>query len=125
MNACVLWSRILVIVGSIAMIVGAIDPLEGSIIIFLGSGFITVGTYLSKTKHRVLYWRWVFILITIGIICMWVLSAIGGIGGSTGRSLWWSIVILPYPIGWVMGMVSLASRLIEYLKARRNRKKPE
>ena len=122
MSTCVLWSRILIIVGSIAMIIGAIDPLEGSIIIFLGSGFITVGTYLRKIKHRVHYWIWVFILITIGILAMWVLSAIGGLGGSSGHSLWWGIVILPYPIGWVMGIVSLVAQLNEYLKAKREKK---
>ena len=29
MNARMLWSRILVVVGGIAMLLGAIDPLEG------------------------------------------------------------------------------------------------
>ena len=38
MNARKLWSRILIIVGSIAMLVGALDPLEGSLVILPGTG---------------------------------------------------------------------------------------
>ena len=33
MNACNLWSKILIMVGSIAMLVGALDPMEGSLVI--------------------------------------------------------------------------------------------
>ena len=125
MNARVLCSRIFVIIGSLAMIIGAIDPLEGSIIILIGSGFVVLGTYLSETKRRVPYWIWVFVLILVGVGVMWVLSAFGGIGGSTGRSLWWSLLILPYPVGWIMGMVSLVARLTEYSKTKKEKKKTE
>jgi hypothetical protein len=27
-----------------------------------------------------------------------------GIGRSTGRSMWWGLVILPYPVGWLMAL---------------------
>jgi len=33
MNARNLWSKILIIVGSIALLVGALDPMEGSLVI--------------------------------------------------------------------------------------------
>jgi hypothetical protein len=46
----------------------------------------------------------VCILITIGVGAMWGLSAAGGIGGSSGHSLWWGVLILPYLIGWSMGI---------------------
>ena len=122
MNTRLLWSRILVIVGSIAMLIGAIDPLEGSLIILLGSGLVTLGTFLGKSPRRmILYWVWVFILIAVGVGLVWGLSAIGGLGGSTGRSLWWGLVILPYPIGWIMGIISLIVRLIEFLRSRKQR----
>jgi purine-cytosine permease-like protein len=103
MNAGMLWPRILIVVGSIAMLIGAIDPLEGSLIILAGSGMVALGTYLGKSRHRILlYWVWVVILIAVGVGAMWVLSAFGGLGGTTGRSMWWGLVILPYPIGsWV------------------------
>lgn len=122
MNNRIPWSRILVIVGSIAMLIGAIDPLEGSLIIFAGSGMILLGTILGKSRHRILlYWVWVFILIAVGVGLVWGLSAIGGLGGTTGRSLWWGLVLLPYPIGWIMGIVGLIIRLIEFIKAKRQR----
>jgi purine-cytosine permease-like protein len=122
MNTRILWSRILVIAGSIAMLIGAIDPLEGSLIILAGSGLVTLGTHLGKSQRRILlYWVWVFALITVGVGIIWVLSAFGGLGGTTGRSLWWGLVILPYPIGWIMGIISLIVRLIEFLKSRKQR----
>ena len=122
MNARMLWSRILVIVGGIAMLIGAIDLLEGSIVILAGSGLVMLGTILGKSQRRmILYWVWVFILIAVGVGAMWGLSEFGGIGGTTGRSMWWGLVILPYPIGWIMGIVSLIIRLIEFIKVKGQR----
>lgn len=114
MNPRNLWSRVLVIVGSIAMLVGAIDPLEGSVIILVGSGLVALGTFLAKASHQmIVYWIVIFSLITIGIGVMFALSAAGGIGGNSGHSMWWGILVLPYPIGWLMGIISLAVRLVK------------
>ena len=122
MNAHIIWSRILVIIGSVLMVIGAVDPLEGSLIILTGSGLVLLGSYLGKNQRRILvYWVYVFILITVGVGIMWVLSAFGGLGGSTGRSLWWSLMLLPYPIGWIMGIVNLVIRLIKFLKSRKQK----
>jgi hypothetical protein len=105
MNTSSLWSRILVIGGSIAMVVGAIDPMEGSLLILPGSGLVALGTFLGQGKRRLIVYRvWVFILIAIGVGAMWGLTMIGGIGGSSGRSVWWGVLILPYLIGWSMGI---------------------
>jgi len=99
------WSRVLVIAGSIGMVVGAIDPLEGSILILPGSGLVALGTYLSHSERRFTAYRtWVFILIAIGVGAMWGLSSVGGVGGDSGRSMWWGVLILPYLIGWSMGI---------------------
>jgi len=49
---------------------------------------------------------------------MFALSSIGGIGGESGRSMWWGILILPYPVGWVMGMASLLARLVRAIRHR-------
>lgn len=115
-------SRILLIVGSIAMIVGAIDPLEGSLVILLGSGMVALGTFLDKSQRNALrFWVLVFVLIAIGVGAMWWLSALGGIGGSTGRSMWWGLVVLPYPVGWLLGFVSLILKLVHFLRARGRR----
>ncbi len=122
MNARMLWSRILVIVGGIAMLLGTLDPLEGSLLILPGSGLIALGMFLGKRERRTLvYWVWVFILIAVGVGAMFVLSAFGGIGGKGGHSMWWGILILPYPVGWLMALAGAISALIRCFKARGQR----
>jgi hypothetical protein len=119
MNARKLWSRVLITVGSIAMLVGALDPLEGSLVILPGSGVVTLGTFLSDSGRGLLiYWIWIFILIAAGVGAMFVLSAFGGIGGRSGHSMWWGLLIVPYPVGWIMGIVSLLFRLIRTVRHR-------
>ena len=99
------WSRLLSSVGYIGMLVGAIDPLEGSLVILPGSGLVALGTAIGHDDRRVLMYRTcVFVLIVIGVGGLWGLSAWGGIGGSSGHSGWWGVLILPYVIGWFMGI---------------------
>jgi hypothetical protein len=105
MNARKLWSRILITVGSIAMLVGALDPMEGSLVILAGSGLVALGTFLGRCERRLIAYRvWVFILIAIGVGAFWGLNSVGGFGGHSGRSIWWGVLILPYLIGWSMGI---------------------
>src|ERR1035437_10511793 len=92
-----LWSRILIVLGSIAMVVGAIDPMEGSAIILPGSLLVALGPGLGPPDRRLIAYRVaVFILIAIGVGALWGLSAVGGFGGSSGLSMWWGVLILPY-----------------------------
>ena len=92
-------------IGSIAMLVGAVDPMEGSAVILPGSALVAFGTFLSQSKRNFFAYRLlVFILIAIGVGAMWGLSSIGGLGGASGHSLWWGLLILPYLIGWSMGI---------------------
>lgn len=119
MNARKLWSRVLITVGSIAMLVGALDPLEGSLVILPGSGVVTLGTFLSNSGRGLFIYRlWIFILIAAGVGAMFVLSAFGGIGGRSGHSMWWGLLIVPYPVGWIMGIVSLLLGLIRTVRHR-------
>jgi hypothetical protein len=108
-------SFILVIVGLLAMLVGAIDPLEGSFIILPGSGIVALGAFLGKSRHRILL-CWAFVLIAAGVGAMVILSMLGGIGGRSGHSIWWALFILPYPVGWVMGLAGIILKLIEFFK---------
>jgi purine-cytosine permease-like protein len=63
MNTRLLWSRILKVVGGIAMLLGTLDPMEGSLLILPGSGLVALGMFLGgKDRRTVLYWTWVFIL---------------------------------------------------------------
>ena len=98
-------SRILLMLGLVAMVTGMIDPLEGSIAILIGSGLITIGARLAKSRYFKLILL-AFILSLIGIGVMWGLSCMGGIGGTTGRSYWWALLLLPYPIGWIIGVIA-------------------
>jgi hypothetical protein len=105
LNSRSLWSRILIVLGSIAMVVGAIDPMEGSAIILPGSLLVAVGTCLGSSERRLIAYRLaVFILVAFGVGAMWGLSSVGGFGGPSGRSMWWGVLILPYLVGWSMGM---------------------
>ena len=100
-----LWSQILIVLGGIGMLVGALDPMEGALIILAGSLLVALGTFLSQCERQLIAYRvWVFILIAVGVGAMWVLSSAGGIGGKSGHSMWWGVLILPYLIGWSMGI---------------------
>jgi hypothetical protein len=120
MNSRMLWSRILKVVGGIAMLLGTLDPMEGSVLILLGSGLVTLGMYLGgKDRKTVLYWTLAFILIAVGVAAMFALSAVGGIGGKSGHSMWWGILILPYPVGWLMALAGGVVGLVRFFKAKR------
>lgn len=105
MNTRNLWSKILTIAGGIGMAIGAIDPLEGSLLILPGSGLLALGARLGLAERRAVACKvWAFILIAIGVGAMWGLSVVGGFGGTSGRSSWWGLMMLPYLIGWSMGV---------------------
>jgi len=105
MNSRERWARIVAVVGYILMLVGAIDPMEGSIIILPGSGLVAVGALIGRGEGRhVAYRMWVFLLIALGVGALWGLSLVGGFGGKSGHTLWWGVLIVPYLVGWSMGM---------------------
>ena len=95
------------------------DPLEGSLVILAGSGLVTLGTWLGESDRRLLVnWLWPFGLILFGVIALFALSAVGGIGGKGGHSLWWGLLVLPYPAGWLLGLANLVRRLINRIRHR-------
>jgi len=104
MKAVGRWSRILIVVGLVAMLVGAVDPLEGSLVILPGTAVVALGATIGKSRHR----RWLlgsFVLVAVGVAVLFGLSAVGGLGGETGRSYLWALLLLPYPVGWILGAV--------------------
>jgi hypothetical protein len=105
-------SRLPVILGLVLMVLGAVDPLEGSVVILLGSALVALGAFLSQT-HRYKLQLTALALITIGVGALFGLSAIGGVGGTTGRSYWWLLLCVPYPLGWVVGIIGAARKLRE------------
>lgn len=117
MNPRTLWARILVTLGGIAMLLGTVDPLEGSLLILPGSGLIVLGTFMGRSQRSVIrYWLWVFGLIAVGVTAMFVLSAFGGIGGKSGHSMWWGVLMLPYPVGWFMALVGAVLALVRWFR---------
>jgi hypothetical protein len=123
MNAQGFWSRLLIIVGLAGMLGGAIDPLEGSFIILPCVGLAALGAVIGKSRQRMLL-CFSFVLVALGVAAMVVLSWLGGIGGNSGNSMWWGVFILPYPVGWFMGLIGAALALIVSWKRRSPRPCP-
>ena len=97
--------RFLLIAGFLAMLIGAIDPMEGSLLILPGSVLVALGTILNNHQRSFIFYRlWSFFLITVGVGVLWITSVLGGFGGDSAYSMWWALLLLPYPIGWSMAM---------------------
>lgn len=95
------WSKLTSLFGGVGLVLGSLDPLEGSALILPGSALLALGTYLGRGDRRILAYRtWSFILIALGVGALLGLSAFGGVGGSSGHSVWWALLILPYLAGW-------------------------
>lgn len=99
------WSNSVGVVGGVCLVVGSLDPMEGAPFILLGSALIALGSHLGREDRRIVAYRtWSFILVAIGVGALFGLSAIGGVGGSSGRSAWWALLILPYVAGWCVDL---------------------
>lgn len=105
-------SRVLIVAGLAAMLVGAIDPLEGSFIVLGGVGVAALGATIDRSRYRRLLGA-SFALVALGVVLMVVLSWLGGVGGNSGRSIWWALLVIPYPIGWLAGLVGAIAALSE------------
>jgi len=117
MNKRMLWSRILSVIGVVALLIGALDPLEGSLVIVPATVVIALSAYLARSRFRRLAY-WGFGLTAIGVGWMFIISALGGFGGETGRSMWWALTLLPYPVGWILSVITGVRLLIEWNRSR-------
>ena len=104
------WTQVLYYAGVTGLLIGILDPLEGSIVIAAGSLLITLSVYLTHDRHRKLFLIST-ILIAVGVFLLFYLSSLGGFGGNSKLSWWYGLLILPYPIGWLMAIVLLIIRL--------------
>jgi hypothetical protein len=103
-------SRRLLIAGIVALVLSLLDPLEGSILVLTGTAVIAFAALRAHSRWRRLAGI-AFVLVLTGVAALWGFSALGGIGGTSGRSIWWGLLFLPYPMGWIAGMVA-AIRLL-------------
>jgi hypothetical protein len=100
----------LVIAGLVLMVIGVVDPMEGSVVILAGSVLAAAGAFRSRrTRHRLPVAA--MLLVAIGVGALFGMSALGGVGGGTGRSIWWLLLCLPYPVGWILGLIGAARTL--------------
>lgn len=109
------WKHIIYILGVTALIIGAISPLQGSILILFGSFLIMLSTYLTRDKHRKIFLS-SFILILIGILAMFYISSFGGFEGIPSLLSWWVILMLPFPVGWLITVIVLIIRAVKHHK---------
>lgn len=104
--------NILFWIGVTLLLGGILDPLEGSVVVILGSVAVVLALYLKKE----ILWRKLFfasLLLTLGIGMMFLLSSLGGIGGKSPYSIWLGLLILPYPVGWIVSVVLLIRRALK------------
>ena len=67
---------------------------------------VAAGTYLDPAARRFLAHRlWVLLLLAVGIGAMFGLSAFGGVGGKSGLSWAWALLVVPYVVGWPLGIL--------------------
>ena len=111
------WSRILLGTGLLGMLVGALDPMEGSLVILPGTGVAALGAFLAHSRQRLGLYA-AFVMVGLGVAALFGLSACGGIGGPTGHSMWWGLLILPYPVGWIVGLVGDVAALVQSFRHR-------
>ncbi len=107
--------RILAIAGLAGMLLGALDPMEGSVVILGGAVLAAAGAFLGHARMRKLMY-WALALIALGVAAMFVLTWCGGVGGNSGHSKWWALTILPYPIGWILGLIAAIAMIREFFK---------
>ena len=97
------WPRRLLLVGLAALILGTADPLEGSLVILAAAALLAGAAFAGHLAAR-RQLAWALALVALGVGTLWGLSAIGGFGGQTGRSNWWALLLLPYPVGWLLAL---------------------
>jgi hypothetical protein len=104
--------RIVYIFGVVGVIIGALDPLEGSVIIAIGSVLLAVATWFKHDDHRKIF-LFTAIGIVFGVSLMFVFSDMGGFSKDAPLSWGWSLLIAPYPLGWLVNILYLMYRLIK------------
>jgi len=109
MNKRMLWSRILTVIGVVALLIGALDPLEGAFVIVPASAVTALSAFLARSRFRRCAY-WAFGLAASGVGAM---LAVGGVGGPNGRSMWWALTWLPYPLGWILCLYAVVRMLSE------------
>jgi hypothetical protein len=108
-------SLVLVVCGLVAILIACVDPLEGFPLV-LGGGLLLVIATHRAVRARLRLAVWGLALAVVGCVGMLVLSALGGVGGTTGRSPVWFLLAAPYPVG---ALLLLAAGFLSLGRARK------
>lgn len=85
------------------MLAAALDPMEGSVVIVIAIALTALAAGQGRSPHRRLVYAGLA-LAAFGVGALWGLSALGGFGGDSGRSIWWGLTLIPYPAGWALAL---------------------
>jgi len=110
MNVREIIRRALFPLGIVSVVLGTLDPLEGSVLIVAGFAMLVADGYRTGSGSRTLL-TWALSLSAVGVVGLFVLSAFGGVrmtGTGPGHSPWWALIIVPYPVGWLLGVIGAA-----------------
>ena len=91
-------------VGVAGLVVSMIDPMEGAFIALPFGAVLASSAFFSASRYRVAL-LWSFGSMAVGVAVLLGLTAIGGIGGNSGHSPWWGLLLIPYPAGWLASLV--------------------
>jgi cytochrome c oxidase subunit IV len=83
-------------------------------VICFGAILITLVSYFRKET----FFKWFLmatLMVLFGVIALFVVSSFGGLG-KDALSPWWGLVLIPYPVGWIMGVVLLIKRALHSFK---------
>lgn len=96
-------SRTAAWISFIVMLLAVLDPMEGAFVALPACVVLMLSAFFSRSRYRVpLYWATGAML--LGVSFLVALSLAGGIGGNSGRSAWWGLLLVPYPLGWLAAL---------------------
>jgi uncharacterized membrane protein YhdT len=109
MNERKAWSLLLCVIGIVTLFSFFSDTEVGLVMVtdfapVFGGAMISLSAFLVRSRFRRLAY-WAFGLQLAGVGPVLLISAFGGVGGNTGRSIWWSLTCLPQPLGWILCLV--------------------
>jgi hypothetical protein len=86
-----------------------------------GSGLLALGAYLARDDSAAVR-EWVLLsaMIAFGVFQLWEVSAAGGFGGDNGVAIGWALLILPYPVAWIITLAKLAAHGFAWLRENRH-----
>jgi hypothetical protein len=87
------------------LLLGALDPLEGSVLIGIGSVLLAFQMHFSNDQRRRLFITASGMILS-GVLFLFFFSSLGGFGKGN-LSWWWGLLVLPYPMGWMITVISL------------------